>query len=421
MIGVNFGRVGFLASIPPDALEEGLARVFAGEYVVLEQPTLEARLDGETFVAVNDVVATSSTLGRMVELAWAVGDEDLGTVPCDGMICSTPSGSTAYNLSNGGPVLVRGLEAMAVTFIAPHSLHARPLVVPRGAEVTVRNATPDVGAAVLVDGHRAAELPPEARLAIRLGEQRSLLATLPETTFFGALPRDLHLGLALAGGSATRPPARVRTRWPCRGPDPGPSGPARRPRRKRRWAASDRRTTIARMLRRLRIENLVLIREAELELAPGLNAITGETGAGKTILAQAVGLLLGAKGDDAFVGPAAEEAYVEAELDLPDELEELGRPAPRGRGRPARLPPRLRRRPHARLRVGTRRRARGRRRRGRAAARDVRPVRAAAACAALVPARGARPLLRRGAAAAPGRGARRVAASSPRHAAATMS
>jgi DNA repair protein RecN (Recombination protein N) len=77
------------------------------------------------------------------------------------------------------------------------------------------------------------------------------------------------------------------------------------------------------VLRRLRIENLVLIREADLELAPGLNAITGETGAGKTILAQAVGLLLGTKGDDSFVGPAGPEAYVEAELDTPDELEEL--------------------------------------------------------------------------------------------------
>ncbi len=74
------------------------------------------------------------------------------------------------------------------------------------------------------------------------------------------------------------------------------------------------------MLRRLRIENLVLIREAELELAPGLNAITGETGAGKTILAQAIGLLLGAKGDAAFIGAGADEAYVEAELDLPDGL-----------------------------------------------------------------------------------------------------
>ena len=80
---------------------------------------------------------------------------------------------------------------------------------------------------------------------------------------------------------------------------------------------------MAPVLRRLRIENLVLIREAELDLSPGLNAITGETGAGKTILAQAVGLLLGTKGDDSFVGPAGAEAYVEADVDLPDELDEL--------------------------------------------------------------------------------------------------
>jgi NAD+ kinase len=185
VIGINYGRVGFLASIAPERLEDDLSRVFAGEYRTIEQPTLEGQLDGSTFVAVNDVVATSSTLGRMVELGWELAGEDLGVVSCDGMICSTPSGSTAYNLSNGGPVLVRGLDAMAITFIAPHSLHARPLVVPRGAELTVRNATPDVGAAVLADGHRSGDLAPERALSIRLGEQRSLLATLPETTFFG--------------------------------------------------------------------------------------------------------------------------------------------------------------------------------------------------------------------------------------------
>ena len=184
VIGVNFGRVGFLASIEPERLEDDLARVFAGEYRTVEQPTLEAQLDGKEFVAVNDVVATSSTLGRMIELGWAIAGEDLGVVSCDGMICSTPSGSTAYNLSNGGPVLVRGLDAMAITFIAPHSLDARPLVVPRGSELTVRNATPDVGAAVLVDGQRTGDLAPERSLSIRLGEPRSLLATLPETTFF---------------------------------------------------------------------------------------------------------------------------------------------------------------------------------------------------------------------------------------------
>jgi NAD+ kinase len=184
VIGINFGRVGFLASIAPEQLEDDLARVFRGEYRTIEQPTLEARVDGDAFVAVNDVVATSSTLGRMIELGWSIAGEDLGVVSCDGMICSTPSGSTAYNLSNGGPVLVRGIDAMAITFIAPHSLEARPLVVPRGAELTVRNASPDVEAAVLVDGHRAGDLAPARALSIRLGEQRSLLGTLPETTFF---------------------------------------------------------------------------------------------------------------------------------------------------------------------------------------------------------------------------------------------
>ena len=142
------------------------------------------RLGGDRHVAVNDVVATSSTLGRMVELAWAVGGEDLGTVPCDGMICSTPSGSTAYNLSNGGPVLVRGLDAMAVTFIAPHSLEARPLVVPRGLEVTIRNATLDVSVSLLVDGHLVSEISPNREAVVSLADERSLLATLPETTFF---------------------------------------------------------------------------------------------------------------------------------------------------------------------------------------------------------------------------------------------
>src|SRR5256885_15973890 len=95
------------------------------------------------------------------------------------------------------------------------------------------------------------------------------------------------------------------------------------------WSRSDALSTMAPMLRRLRIENLVLIREAELELSAGLNAITGETGAGKTILAQAVGLLLGTKGDDSVVGPAGAEAYVEAELDSPADLDELAelRPA----------------------------------------------------------------------------------------------
>lgn len=185
VIGVNFGRVGFLASIRPEDLERDIPRVLAGEYRSVDLPTLEVGLNGDRHIAVNDIVTTSSMLGRMIELAWAVGGEALGTVPCDGMICATPSGSTAYNLSNGGPVLVRGLDALAVTFIAPHSLHARPMVVPRGLVVTVRNDTPDVPAAVLVDGHQVGRIAPGDEIAIRLCSERSLLATLPETTFFG--------------------------------------------------------------------------------------------------------------------------------------------------------------------------------------------------------------------------------------------
>lgn len=184
VIGVNYGRVGFLASIPPQSLDDDLERVFRGEYVVVELPTLKVRLDGERYTAVNDIVVTSSTLGKMIELAWSIGGEDLGTVPCDGMICATPAGSTAYNLSNGGPVLVRGLDAMAVTFIAPHSLDARPFVVPRGAEVTVRNATVSVAATLLADGQRVAEVQAGEDVSIYLADERSLLATLPETTFF---------------------------------------------------------------------------------------------------------------------------------------------------------------------------------------------------------------------------------------------
>ena len=184
VLGVNFGRVGFLTALEADELEPGLQRAFAGEYEVVELPTLEAASLGERRTAVNDVVATSSTLGRMVEIGWSVGGEDLGQLACDGVIASTPSGSTAYNLSNGGPVLVWGLDAMAVTFIAPHSLHARPLVVPRSSDLVIENRTPDVELTVLADGHTFVELGTGEAVTVVLGEDRTLLATVPGATFF---------------------------------------------------------------------------------------------------------------------------------------------------------------------------------------------------------------------------------------------
>ena len=189
VIGVNFGRIGFLTSIERDELEAGLARVFAGDYSVVELATLEVAVGGERRVALNDLVVTSGVLGRMVQLEWSVGGSPLGRIGCDGIVCSTPSGSTGYNLSNGGPVLVWGMDAMAITFVAPHALHARPLVVARGSELIVWNRTPDVPAVALVDGHSVGELGPGARAAASVGAQRSLLATLPEVTFFSRYSR----------------------------------------------------------------------------------------------------------------------------------------------------------------------------------------------------------------------------------------
>jgi NAD+ kinase len=184
VLGVNFGRVGFLTALDANDLESGLARAFVGEYEVVELPTLVGEAGDERVTAVNDVVATSSTLGRMIELGWSVGGEDLGQLACDGVIACTPSGSTAYNLSNGGPVLVWGLDAMAITFIAPHSLHARPLVVPRSSDLVVENRTPDVNVTVLADGHAFAELRTGESVTVGLGPDRTLLATLPGITFF---------------------------------------------------------------------------------------------------------------------------------------------------------------------------------------------------------------------------------------------
>jgi NAD+ kinase len=185
VIGANFGRVGFLAAIPGEELEAGAARVFAGEYAVQSVPTLGISLGAERFVAINDVVVVGNTPGRIVEIAYAIDGEELAIQACDGLICATPLGSTAYNLSNGGPVLVWGLDAAVVTLVAPHTLHTRPLVVGREFRLDVVNRSPDVEMVVLADGRAVGALPRDATLTVRFGESRTLLASLPEQTFFG--------------------------------------------------------------------------------------------------------------------------------------------------------------------------------------------------------------------------------------------
>jgi len=184
VLGINFGRVGFLTTAGGDQLDPALARALAGDLRVVDLCTLEASFDGETHPAVNDVVVTSSLPGRMVDLSWKVAGEDLGEQACDGMICCTPSGSTAYNLSNGGPVLMWGLEAMAMTFVAPHSLRARALVVPRGLDLRVANRSEELPVTVLVDGRAVGELARGEELAVVVGPDSCRLALLPDVTFF---------------------------------------------------------------------------------------------------------------------------------------------------------------------------------------------------------------------------------------------
>jgi NAD+ kinase len=183
-LGVNFGRVGFLTSIEGDQLEEGLTRAFAGDLDVVSLPTLEAEDGGQQLIGINDVVLASGVLGRMAVVEWCVDGASLGELGCDGLILSTPTGSTAYNLSAGGPVLAWGTDAFAVSFVSPHSLHARSMVLGPAHRVEVYNRTPDIPLQIVVDGHTHGQVAPGGCVTVRLGDARAQLARLGGTSFF---------------------------------------------------------------------------------------------------------------------------------------------------------------------------------------------------------------------------------------------
>jgi NAD+ kinase len=183
-LGVNFGRVGFLTSVSGDDLEPGLEAVFAGRYQVLDLPTLVGDAGQGELVGVNDIVLTSAAPGRMAIVEWSVDGQSLGELGCDGVIAASPTGSTAYNLSAGGPVLVPGTDGYVVTFVSPHSLHARSMVLGRPHTVTFRNAAADVPVRAIVDGHVEEVIEPCGRLDVRMGEAAAALARVTGTSFF---------------------------------------------------------------------------------------------------------------------------------------------------------------------------------------------------------------------------------------------
>jgi NAD+ kinase len=185
IIGVNLGHIGFLAEAEPDGLTETVNRLVAGEYRVEERMTLDviARDNGTELArtwALNEASVEKAARERMVEVIIEVDGRPLSRWGCDGVVCATPTGSTAYAFSAGGPVVWPGVEALLMVPIAAHSLFARPLVVsPRSvlAVELVHQGGGEAGSAVLwCDGRRTFDLPPGARIEVRRGSLPVVLA-----------------------------------------------------------------------------------------------------------------------------------------------------------------------------------------------------------------------------------------------------
>lgn len=185
--GVNFGEVGFLATIDPDDIATGLRKAFQSDYEVLSLPGIEAQSGGGVWLAMNDVSFHRQQGLRVADLAVEVGEEEVGRVRCDGLVVSTPAGSTGYNLANGGPVMAWGVEGLAVSFIAPHSLTARAIVVAPNDPITIRNRSREEPVDVSVDGRPVCDLPPGGALSARFLDDVGTLAQAHGASFYHRL------------------------------------------------------------------------------------------------------------------------------------------------------------------------------------------------------------------------------------------
>ena len=180
--GVNFGEVGFLATIDPEECEQGFAQALAGEFEVLRLPAIKVT-DSDGQYAINDISVHRKPGERVATLAYGVGGETVASVRCDGVVVATPAGSTGYNLANGGPVMAWGVEGFVVSFIAPHSMTARALVVAPGDVLDVVNRGYG-GVEVHIDGRPAGEIAPEEALHVEFVRDAAALAQIPGSSFY---------------------------------------------------------------------------------------------------------------------------------------------------------------------------------------------------------------------------------------------
>ena len=209
LIGVNLGHVGFLAEAEPDGLADLVDRVVARQYVVEERMTIDVtvRSDGSAITstwALNEATVEKAARERMVEVVVEVDGRPLSRWGCDGVVCSTPTGSTAYAFSAGGPVVWPEVEALLMVPISAHALFAPPLVVsPQSVLAVELMVTAETSGAVLwCDGRRKVDLPAGARMEVRRGALPVLLARLPAPGARGGRFTDrlvAKFGLPVAG------------------------------------------------------------------------------------------------------------------------------------------------------------------------------------------------------------------------------
>lgn len=184
VFGVNFGTVGFLAAVERDVAREGIRRALKGEIEIVQLPGLEVTVDGRKEIGLNDITLTRRPHDRVAELSYRIAGEEVGHVRCDGLVAATPVGSTGYNLANHGPILAWGVKGYVVSYISPHSLTARALVVAPGDVLHVGNAPDREPVEVAVDGVKVADLDTGAALEVRFLDSVSRLAQLPGTSFY---------------------------------------------------------------------------------------------------------------------------------------------------------------------------------------------------------------------------------------------
>ena len=184
VFAANFGTIGFLAAVERADLQDGLRAAFAGEFDVMQMPGLEATVDAQPPLALNDVSLIRRPHSRVAELAYRLGGKEVGHVRCDGLVAATPAGSTGYNLANQGPILAWGVEGYVVSFIAPHTLTARALVVAPDDVLSVTNAAGRDAVDVDLDGEHVSQLDSGAEMEIRFRHDVARLAQLPGSNFY---------------------------------------------------------------------------------------------------------------------------------------------------------------------------------------------------------------------------------------------